>query len=112
MDKPRKTRDSKGRFLAGGGREGGEGCQLIPSLRRRLDKLLADPESSPRNIGTLTRALVSAQSLVLIEKQCALADQKLAGKSDGLNLEEVARAMALADEQYDRTREAAGKMPR
>ena len=111
VSEPRRTRDARGRFTPGGGREGGEGGQLVDALRKRLDRLLANPESSPRNIGTLARALVSAQSLLLLEKRILLADLKLSGKSDAVDLEEVARTMAVMDAGYDAEyRKAAGKV--
>jgi len=73
----------------------------VDSLRKRLDHLLTLPDASPRNIGILTRALVSAQSLLLLEKQIQLAEQKLSGKSDALDLEAVARAMLVIDAELD-----------
>ena len=36
---------------------------LVHTLRKRLDKLLLDPESKPREIGIMTRALVGADTL-------------------------------------------------
>ena len=112
MAETQKTRDSRGRFLPKGGEErGGKDVQLVQSLRARLAKLIASPTSTSREIGVLTRALLSAQSVELIQKQIALADQKLAGKSEGLDLEQVARTMAAMDAEYDRAREAAEKVP-
>ncbi len=112
MAETQKTRDSRGRFLPRGGNKGGVEGQLVDSLRRRLGKLLDEPTSKPREIGQVMRALEGAHRLRLVEKQIALADQKLAGKGDGLDLAEIAKAMATADAEYDKEYQAAaGKVP-
>ena len=112
MAETQKTRDSRGRFLPRGGNKGGVEGQLVDSLRRRLGKLLDEPTSKPREIGQVMRALEGAHRLRLVEKQIALADQKLSGKSDAIDLEEVAKTMAAMDAEYDREyRKAAGKVP-
>jgi hypothetical protein len=100
------NRDSLGRFVSPeprGGAVGGKDDPLVRSLRRRLEKLLGDKLATSREIGVLTRALVSAQTLALLDRQIALADQKL-GRGDKVNLEAITREMtAKRDKLRGRT---------
>lgn len=63
--------------------------RVVDGLRKRLETLVRYPESSPREIGSIVRSLKFAMELALIERQIALADQKLSGKASGSDMIEL-----------------------
>jgi hypothetical protein len=67
-------------------------------LRKRLDLLLADPQSSSREIGTIVRSLLGARKLDLLERQIRIAEQKLGGDA-GTLIDLVEEAERRADDR-------------
>ena len=72
-------------------------------LRARLELLLATANPSYREIGSLMRSLKTAQTLALVERRVALADQKLGGNT-ALNLIELVGDAQERAESIDRER--------
>ncbi len=60
-----------------GGTPGGE--SYAGALRERMDRLLANDHSTPRDIATLMRSILAARKLDLMDRQIRILEQKLGG---------------------------------
>lgn len=84
-----------------GGAGGGKSEQIVHGIEARICRLLDDPDSKTREIGSLTRALASAKTLALLDCQIALAKQRLDVSLGRIDLESIARAMKEEDDRLD-----------